>query len=72
MCSGPSYTPPPPPPAAPPTLDQLAPKSASKSETAVKKKKSGLSRYRMDATGQQTGTMRPTGLGSIPKKTGSV
>ena len=69
MCSGPSYTPPPPPPAAPPTLDQLAPKSASTSDNARTKKKSGLSRYRMDAT---AGATRPTGLGSIPKKTGSV
>ena len=64
MCSAPKIPITPPAPAAPPVLEQAAPKSAK--ESAGKKKRRGLSSYRIDKnTGSKTAN-----LGGIPTKTG--
>lgn len=74
MCmSGPSAPPPPPPPpSAPPVLEQIAPKSASsKSESEIRKKSKGFSRYRTDnMSARKKSATGSNKLGGIPTKTG--
>jgi len=67
MCGAPDIKPPPPPPIAPPVLEQVAPKSASSSDSQTRKKAKGLSRYKID---ESSVTPNTSGLGGIPKKTG--
>jgi hypothetical protein len=52
---------------APPVLEQIAPKSASSSDSQTRKKAKGLSRYKIDASSVTPST---SGLGGIPTKTG--
>jgi len=73
MCGAPDIKPPPPPPIAPPVLEQVAPKSASSSDSQTRKKAKGLSRYKIDessVTPNTSGLANTSGLGGIPKKTG--
>jgi len=66
MCSAPDIEAPAPAPAPPPVLEQLAPKKSDRPD-AQARKRSGLSRYKIDT---QAPTTRTNKLGGIPKKTG--
>lgn len=75
MClsrSAPQPAPPPPPPAPPPVLEQVAPEQAG-GTTAQKRKREGLSRYRIETPGSGTDarTSGSTGLGGIPTRAGT-
>lgn len=50
------------------TLEQLAPKSASEGESNRKRKKSGLSRYKIQTANTP---VKSNKLGGIPTKTGT-
>lgn len=68
MCGTSSPKPPPPPPAAPPVLEQMAPKSAaSDGDSKTRKKAKGLSRYKVQKTGEKSNKS----LGGIPTKIGT-
>lgn len=69
MCDAPDVktVAPAPPPKAPPVLEQLAPKSAVEGGEERKRKRSGLSRYKIAARPQS----QTNKLGGISKKTGA-
>jgi hypothetical protein len=67
MCSAPDIKAPPPAPAPPPVLEQAAPRSAGGPDSQARKR-SGLSRYRIDTSSAPQG--KTNKLGGIPKKTG--
>lgn len=73
MCTAPNIPvveTPPPAPAPPPVLEQVAPKSAGRTND-TDRKRTGLSRYKLDASGDGSDQpTRTTNLGGIPKGKG--
>lgn len=66
MCGAKTPPPPAPPPAPPPVLEQAAPKSKSDGDSDAKRKRKGLSQYKVNS-GVPAAT---NNLGGIPKNTG--
>lgn len=67
MC-GPKAPPPAaPPPAPPPVLEQAAPKSKSEGSSDTKRKRQGMSQYKVPTTAKPSTNK----LGGIPKKVGT-
>lgn len=69
MAKTPEVKTPAPAPTAPPVLEQVAPKSAGKSDSDTDRKRKGTSKYKLPQIAAQA--PQTNKLGGIPKKTGT-